>query len=62
MLKGLNKIIKRVKEKGKMERMRHNKNRKEGKERRMEGNEKMQKVELCVRGKEDEENKWWNVG
>lgn len=44
-----------------MDRMRHNKNRKEGKKRRMEGKEKVQKVELCVRGKEDEENKWWTV-
>lgn len=61
MLKGLNKINKREKEKGKMDRMGHNKNRKEDKERRIEGNKKVQKVELYVREKEDEENKWWIV-
>lgn len=49
MLKGLNKIKKREKENGKMDRMRHNKNRKEGKDRRMEGNEKVQKVVMCKR-------------
>lgn len=47
MLKGQNKTNKREKEKGKMDRLRHKKNRKEGEEeeRRRKGNEKVQKDE-----------------
>lgn len=46
-----------------MDGIRH-KNRREGKERRMKGNDKVQKDELCVKGTgrtEDEGNKWWIV-
>lgn len=46
-----------------MDGIRH-KNQREGKKRRMKGNDKVQKVESCVKGRErteDEGNKWWIV-